>query len=207
MSSSNSVNRQNTGFFGLVWGMIFGLVFLLVLAVPMENIRPVVDAEWKLSTDLFGSWAVGWTNRIYDFFGVEHLMQELVRLSGADRPKFDIEAPLADWIINRIQVLNALLVIFLLRMVTLCSWMAICLPALGIVLFCGWLKREESKNVFFFTSPYKMSRWTLGFKLCLIGLVVAMLCPTAISACSIPLILCVLVFLSGKLVSGLQKEI
>lgn len=207
MSNSNSVNRQNTGFFGLVWGMIFGLVVLLVLAVPMENIRPVVDAEWQLSTEVFGSWAVGWTNQIYDFFGVEHLMQELVRLSGADRPKLDIEASLADWIISRIQVLNVLLVIFLLRVVTLSGWVAIFLPALGIVLFCGWLKREENRNVFFFTSPYKMAKWALGFKLCLTALAVSMLCPTEISACATPLILFVLVFLSGKLVSGLQKEI
>ena len=207
MSNSNAVNRQNTGFFGLVWGMIFGLVFLLVLAVPMENIRPVVDAEWQLSTNVFGSWAVGWTNRIYDFFDVEHLMQELIRLSGADHPKLDIEASMAGWIISRIHVLNVLLVIFLLRMVTLCGWVVIFLPALGIVLFGGWLKREENQNVYFFTSPYLMSKWVLALKLCLTGLAVAMLCPTAINACATPLILCALVFLSGKLVSGLQKEI
>ena len=207
MGNTNRTGRSETTLAGIVWSLALMMLFLLLLAVPLENVRAVVDIEWQRSTEVFGYRAVGLTNQIYDFFGIEHLMQELVRISGANRPNFDVEVRLAHWLVSRIDVLHLLLVITLLRLVTLCGWAAIFAPAFVITLFCGWLQREENKGKFFFTSPYRMTKWSCAIKLCLMGVVIAVLCPVAVNVYVMPLLLIALVVLSGKLVSGLQKEI
>ena len=207
MANTNRIGRSETTLAGIIWPMALMMLFLLLLAVPLENIRTVVETEWQQSTEVFGYWAVGLTRQIYDFFGVEHLMHELVRISGADRPNFDVEVRLAHWIVGRIDVLHQLLVITLLRLVTLCGWTAVFTPAFVITLFCGWMQREENKGKFFFASPYKMTKWSSGIKLCLMGVIISVLCPVAVNVYVVPLLLIVLVVLSGKLVSGLQKEI
>ena len=207
MGNTNRTGRSETTLAGIVWSLALMMLFLLLLAVPLENVRAVVDIEWQRSTEVFGYRAVGLTNQIYDFFGIEHLMQELVRISGANRPNFDVEVRLAHWLVSRIDVLHLLLVITLLRLVTLCGWAAIFAPAFVITLFCGWLQREENKGKFFFTSPYRMTKWSCAIKLCLIGVVITVLSPVAVNVYVMPLLLIALVVLSGKLVSGLQKEI
>ncbi len=207
MGNTNRTGRSETTLAGIVWSLALMMLFLLLLAVPLENVRAVVDIEWQRSTEVFGYRAVGLTNQIYNLFGIEHLMQELVRISGANRPNFDVEVRLAHWLVSRIDVLHLLLVITLLRLVTLCGWAAIFAPAFVITLFCGWLQREENKGKFFFTSPYRMTKWSCAIKLCLMGVVIAVLCPVAVNVYVMPLLLIALVVLSGKLVSGLQKEI
>ena len=201
-----NANRETT-FTGIVWSLGLMMLLLLLLAIPQESVRTVVEIEWQRSTEVFGYRVVGLTKQIYDFFGIEHLMHELIRISGADRPNYEVEVKLAYWIVGRVEVLHQLLVIALLRLVTLCGWAAIFAPACAITLFCGWLQREENKGKFFFTSPYKMTKWSCGIKLCLIGVVIAVLCPAAVNVYAVPLLLIVLMGLSGKLVSGLQKEI
>lgn len=207
MGNTNKTGRSETTLAGVVWSLALMMQFLLLLAVPFENVRTVVDTEWQRSTEVFGYWAVGLTNQIYDLFGIEHLMQELVRISGADRPNFDVEVKLAHWIVGRIDVLHLLLVITLLRLVMLCGWAAIFTPVFVIALFCGWLQREENKGKFFFTSPYRLTKWSCGIKLCLMGVVITVLCPVAVNVYVVPLLLIALIVFSEKLVSGLQKEI
>ena len=119
MGNTNRTGRSETTLAGIIWSMALMMLFLLLLAIPLENIRIVVETEWQQSTEVFGNWAVGLTRQIYDLFGVEHLMHELVRISGADRPNFDVEVRLAHWLVGRIDVLHQLLVITLLRLVTL----------------------------------------------------------------------------------------
>lgn len=207
MGNANRTNRSETTFTGIVWSLGLIMLFLLLLAVPQESVRTVMEVEWQRSTEVFGDWAVGMTKQIYDFFGIEHLMHELIQASGADRANYDVEIKLAHWIVGRVDVLHQLLVIALLRLVTLCGWATLFTPAFGITFFCGWLQREENKGKFFFTSPYKMTKWSSGIKLCLMGVVIAVLCPAAVNVYVVPILLIALVVLSGKLVSGLQKEI
>lgn len=207
MESANKSNRSETTLTGVVWSLGLMVLFLLLLAVPLENVRAVVTTEWQRSTEVFGYWAVGLTKQIYDFFGIEQLMHELIRVSGADRPNSDVDVTLAHWIIGRVEVLHQLLVIALLRLVTLFGWTVVFSPAFVITFFCGWLRREENKEKFFFTSPYKMTKWSFGIKLCLMGVMLALLCPVAVNVYVVPILLIVLTMLNGKLVSGLQKEI
>lgn len=205
--NANRGNCSETTLTGIVWSLGLVMLFLLLLAVPIENVRVAVSTEWQRSTEVFGSWAVELTKQIYDSFGIERLVHELIRISGADYPKYDVEVTLAHWIIGRVEVLQQLLVIALLRLVTLFGWAAIFSPAFVITLFCGWLRREENKEKYFFTSPYKATKWSCGIKLCLMGLVTIVLSPIAVNSCVTPLLLFLLVFLSEKFMSGLQKEI
>lgn len=76
MANTNRTVRSETSLVGIVWSMALMMLFLLLLAIPLENIRTVVETEWQQSTEVFGNWAVGLTRQIYDFFGVEHLMHE-----------------------------------------------------------------------------------------------------------------------------------
>lgn len=207
MGNANRTNRSETTLTGIVWSLGLMMLFLLLLAVPQESVRAVMEVEWQRSTEVFGDCAVGLTKQIYDFFGIEHLMHELVLASGADRANHDVEVKLAHWIVGRVDVLHLLLVIALLRLLMLCGWAALFTPAFCITFFCGWLQREENKGKFFFTSPYKMTKWSSGIKLCLMGVVIAVLFPAVVNVYVVPILLIALVVLSGKLVSGLQKEI
>lgn len=207
MGNANRTNRSETTLMGIVWSLGLMMLCLLLLAVPQESVRTVMEVEWQRSTEVFGDWVVGMTKQIYDFFGIEHLMHELIQASGADRANHDVEVKLAHWIVGRVDVLHLLLVIALLRLLMLCGWAVLFTPAFCITFFCGWLQREENKGKFFFTSPYKMTKWSSGIKLCLIGVVISVLYPAAVNVYVVPTLLIVLVVLSGKLVSGLQKEI
>lgn len=207
MGNANRTNRSETTFMGIVWSLGLMMLCLLLLAVPQESVRTVMEVEWQRSTEVFGDWAVGMTKQIYDFFGIEHLMHELIQASGADRANYEVEVKLAHWIVGRVDVLHLLLVIALLRLLMLCGWAVLFTPVFCITFFCGWLQREENKGKFFFTSPYKMTKWSSGIKLCLMGVVIAVLFPAAVNVYVVPILLIALMVLSGKLVSGLQKEI
>lgn len=203
-----TMNKQaGTTLLSMVWGAIFVVAILMALAMPMTSVQVIVNAEWQGSTEVFGNWAIVTTGTIYDFLGLENLMMSLIKLSGVEQAQGDVELTLASWLLGRAEVINMLLMLLLLRLVMLLGWLAIFLPALLVVIFCALMQREENRNAFFFTSPYRAARWAMCVKLSLIGLLCVTLCPAAVSAFAVPLILCALIFVSGKLLEGLQKEI
>ncbi len=199
--------EKSSWFLKAIAFFLAAVIVFLLFAVPIDNIRLIVEKEWYSSTVLFGNWGVGLVGYINDYLGIDQWLQELVSANDVERAGFDLVAKLDNWLFRRGDAWYLLVVLLLLRLVTLLSWCCVFAPAFLISFICGWWQREESKSEFSFTSPYRMTKWTFCAKCCLIGLGAVTLCPIAINAFVMPLLFIVLVYLTGKMVSGLQKEI
>lgn len=184
----------------LVFMVIGGIVGLAV--APADSPLPMYQSEKLQSTRFFGEWPVAAAER----------WQEEVELSRAEfletlPQEGDIARVVSDWFVSRSELLCNVLQVLLQRSAVALLCLVAFLPACFISLYCGHLRREEAKQRFSFSSPYRMrTRWTF-FKLLVVSFMVLFFFPTAVSMLLFPLLIGGMALYSGWLVSGLQKEI
>lgn len=198
--------KQASDFGGFLVNLVLtGILMLVVLGAsvaPSETPLTLYDTEAHQSVRLFGEWPTKAALALQD--EVEQAKAEFQASLPQDE---GFGSLVSEWLYGRAEfVSNAVLVGFQ-RGCVLVLCLALFLPAAGIALYCGHLRREASKQRFSFASPYRMrTRWMI-FRLLVLALVALLFFPTSVFMPLFPMLIGGLALYSGALVSGLQKEI
>lgn len=192
---------------------IAGFLFasaLIVMAVSMlvmhlDRVQSILTSEWNNTAHFVGDTprllAAQWGHRL-------DVYQTLVNAWGlSEAPQGEIAHKATQFLRDRADVAGAISYLLALRLAVLAEVMRFFWPAGVISLLCGFCERQSRRDHYYFTSPYRMSARLWTFKLCFLGVVLAILSPVALPACVIPTLLGILTLMSGSLVSGLQKEL
>lgn len=190
---------------GFLFAAVLVVLAVSMLAMPLNRAQSILTTEWNNTAHFVGDTprhlAAQWGHRL-------DVYQTLVDAWGlSEAPQGEIAHKATQFLRERADVAGAISYLLALRLAVLAEIMRFFWLAGVISLLCGFCERQSKQNHYYFTSPYRMSARLWTFKLCFLGVVLAILSPVALPACVIPTLLGILTLMSGSLISGLQKEL
>lgn len=201
------MKTKQTSDFGVFFTNLLLTGFLMLAIVgaavaPSDAPLSLYETEAKQAVQLFGEWPMKTALILQD--DVEQAKEEFQASLPQDE---GFGSVVAEWFFGRAEFVSNAVLVWLQRCCVLVLCLALFLPAGGIALYCGHLRREAAKQQFSFASPYRMrTRWMI-FRLLVLAMVALLFFPTSVFMPLFPMLIGGLALYSGALVSGLQKEI
>lgn len=198
-------HRSRYSIAGFLFASALIVMAVSMLAMPLNRAQSILTTEWNNTANFVGDTprhlAAQWGHRL-------DLYQTLVNTWGlSDAPQGKIAHKATQFLRERADVAGAISYLLALRLAVLAEVMRFFWLAGIISLLCGFCERQSRQDHYYFTSPYRMSARLWIFKLCFVGLILAILAPIALPAFVIPTLLGILTLMSGSMISGLQKEL
>lgn len=198
-------NRNCYSIGGFLFAIVLVVMAGVLLVMPLDRVQSILTSEWNETVHFIGDtprqYAAQWGHRL-------DLYQTLVNTWGlSDAPQGKIAHKATQFLRERADVAGAISYLLALRLAVLAEVMRFFWLAGVISLLCGFCERQSRQDHYYFTSPYRMSARLWIFKLCFVGLILAILAPIALPAFVIPTLLGILTLMSGSMISGLQKEL
>lgn len=203
MSTNDHRSRYSIG--GFLLAIVLVMMAVALLVMPMDRVQSILTTEWNNTVTLVGNapqqHAAQWGHRL-------DLYQTLVNTWGlSDAPQGKMAHKATQFLRERADVLGAISYLLALRLAVLTEVMRFFWLAGVISLLCGFCERQSRQDQYYFTSPYRMTARLWTFKLCFLGVVLAILAPVELPAFVIPSLCGILMLMSGSLIGGLQKEL
>ena len=198
-------NRSGYSIGGFLFAVVMIVMAVSLLVMPIDKIQSILTTEWDNTVHFVGNapqqHAVQWGHRL-------DLYQTLVNVLGLSKaPQGEFEQKATQFLKDRADVAEAISYLLALRLAVLAEVMRFFWLSGVISLLCGFCERQNRQDHYYFTSPFQMSARLWTFRLCFLGLVLAILTPVVLPGFVIPTLLGILMLMSGSLISGLQKEL
>ncbi|WP_274955630.1 DUF4400 domain-containing protein [Duodenibacillus massiliensis] len=195
------------------WLLIFAVSILFGATAYWsgEEVAGIAKAEVEAAYALFGEWPLALASRWWDELQLNALQDACIQAVFFDYRENDplrelgeqADRFLAGCVINGF----GLVYVWFVRLAVVLRWGCFCLPLAVAVLIVGLLQREFNRQMFTFTSPYRIASKVALLKWTAIAAVVLLLCPVKLPLYGVMAVVCVLAVLPGWLVAGLQKEL